>query len=503
MDLAAFLVQQGILTRDAVARALAAARDGDVASAALRLGLADEGALVRGLASAHECPGVDLSRSVIPCANLDAVAADFCLERRLLPVTVGRSEIALAMANPEDVALADEVRFVAGRKVLRYAAVGLAVERALAGLSRAREQRAAVWRGPAAPVLPDPASGWAALVKPDERVLPSVELPEADEKMELLGAGEAVTPFEQAPAPAARAPAAPAAREPGAGWRAQPRPAASAAARPAPEPAEPPTVRLDGGAAGKVALVADDDPEVLKLVAALLGKLGCVVLEAANGRQALETVREARPDLVLLDAMMPGMHGFEVCRAIKKDPELRQVPVILCSAIYRGSAGEDAQIAFGADAFVEKPFRLEELTRVVKVALLGAAAEGPDERAAREEAERAWRAAAQALAAGKDAEALGLARQACNRDPRSAEAHYYLGHVLSRMGHLLEAVAAYDRSAELRPDVDAAHQCLAQTYEKLGFQKSAREAWSRAIEACRDPERKKAMQARLMVLLGL
>ena len=495
MDLAGFLVQQGILTRDAVARALAAARDGDVASAALRLGLADEGALVRGLASAHECPGVDLSRSVVPCANLDAVAADFCLERRLLPVTVGRSEIALAMANPEDVAVADEVRFVAGRKVLRYAAVGLAVERALAGLARAREQRAAVWRGPAAPVLPDPASGWAALVKPDERVLPSVELPEADEKMELLGTAEAMTPFEAAPTPAA-----PPARGPGEGWRPQPRPAAGA---PRLEPAEPPTVRLDGSAAGKVALVADDDPEVLKLVSALLGKLGCVVLQAANGRQALETVREARPDLVLLDAMMPGMHGFEVCRAIKKDPALRQVPVILCSAIYRGSAGEDAQIAFGADAFVEKPFRLEELSRVVKVALLGAAAEGPEERAAREEAERAWRAAAQALAAGKAAEALELARWSCTRDPRSAEGHYYLGHALSRLGHLLEAVAAYDRSAELRPDVDAAHQCLAQTYEKLGFQKSARESWSRAIEACRDPERKKAMQARLVSLLGL
>ncbi len=495
MDLAGFLVQQGILTRDAVARALAAARDGDVASAALRLGLADEGALVRGLASAHECPGVDLSRSVVPCANLDAVAADFCLERRLLPVTVGRSEIALAMANPEDVAVADEVRFVAGRKVLRYAAVGLAVERALAGLARAREQRAAVWRGPAAPVLPDPASGWAALVKPDERALPSVELPEADEKMELLGTAEAMTPFEAAPTPAA-----PPARGPGEGWRPQPRPAAGA---PRLEPAEPPTVRLDGSAAGKVALVADDDPEVLKLVSALLGKLGCVVLQAANGRQALETVREARPDLVLLDAMMPGMHGFEVCRAIKKDPALRQVPVILCSAIYRGSAGEDAQIAFGADAFVEKPFRLEELSRVVKVALLGAAAEGPEERAAREEAERAWRAAAQALAAGKAAEALELARWSCTRDPRSAEGHYYLGHALSRLGHLLEAVAAYDRSAELRPDVDAAHQCLAQTYEKLGFQKSARESWSRAIEACRDPERKKAMQARLVSLLGL
>ena len=63
MDLATALVQEGVLSADDVARALASARDGDVASAALRLGLADEGRLVRGVARAWECPGIDLSRS--------------------------------------------------------------------------------------------------------------------------------------------------------------------------------------------------------------------------------------------------------------------------------------------------------------------------------------------------------------------------------------------------------------------------------------------------------
>src|SRR5512145_1772974 len=147
MDLAAALVQEGVLAPEAVSRALAAARDGDVASAALRLGLCDEGALVRALARAFECPAVDLSRSVVPCANLDVIAADFCRERKVIPVTVGRSEIVLAMADPDDLALADEVRFVTGRKVLRHAAVALAVERALLGTSRARDQGAPCWRG--------------------------------------------------------------------------------------------------------------------------------------------------------------------------------------------------------------------------------------------------------------------------------------------------------------------------------------------------------------------
>jgi len=283
----------------------------------------------------------------------------------------------------------------------------------------------------------------------------------------------------------------------------------AAPARPAAAPAQAAapdghgTVRLEGIAIGKVALVADDDPEVRQLVATVLSKMGCVVLQAPDGAVALEMVRDAAPDLVVLDAMMPGMHGFEVCRTIKGDRALRATRVVLCSAIYRGTVGTDAQVAFGADAFVEKPFRLDELTRVFKVALVGpAAAETSEERSAREEATGFWRAAAEALTADRPGEASELARKAVAKDPWSAEAHFYLGHSLVKLGQLFEAVAAYERSAELRPDVDASYQCLAQAYEKLGFQKSARESWTRALETCKDPVKKKVIQARILKLLG-
>jgi tetratricopeptide (TPR) repeat protein len=176
--------------------------------------------------------------------------------------------------------------------------------------------------------------------------------------------------------------------------------------------------------------------------------------------------------------------------------------VVLTSAVHRGTVAADAQIAFGADAFLEKPFRRDETVRVAKVLLL-AGAPDPSEQQKRDAARTAWRAGAQALKAGKLEEATVLLRDACARDDLSAEAHYYLGHALARQGLLFEAAAAYGRSAELRPDIDAAHQYLAQTYEQLGFQKSAREAWARAIETCSDEPRKKAMQARLMKLLGL
>jgi Flp pilus assembly protein TadD len=94
-------------------------------------------------------------------------------------------------------------------------------------------------------------------------------------------------------------------------------------------------------------------------------------------------------------------------------------------------------------------------------------------------------------------------RDAAAKDDLSAEAHYYLGLALGRQGLLFEATAAFARAAELRPDVDAAHQLLAQTFEQLGFMKSAREAWARAIETCKDEQRRSEMQVRLMQLLGM
>jgi CheY-like chemotaxis protein len=507
-DLSRVLVQAGVLSSEDAGRASKAAHGGDVASAALELRLADEAALVRGMARAYECPGIDLSRSAIPVAWLDAAGgAEFCRDHRVLPVNVGRSELALAMANPDDLAAADEVRFLTGKKILRYAAVGTAIVRALDGLESARAAGHPAWRGEDAPAIPDPAGAHAAVVKPSDPIA-SVELPEADDTMELVGIADVMEPFQSSAPILARKPgSAPA--QPPARAAAPPQPPA-AAARPAAAPAAPAaapgdhgTVRLEGLAIGKVALVADDDPEVRQLVATVLSKMGCVVLQAPDGLVALEMVRDAAPDLVVLDAMMPGMHGFEVCRTIKGDRALRATRVVLCSAIYRGTVGTDAQLAFGADAFVEKPFRLDELTRVFKVALVGpAAAETSEERTAREEATPLWRAAAEALTGERPGEASELARRAVAKDPWSAEAHFYLGHSLVKLGQLFEAVAAYERSAELRPDIDASYQCLAQAYEKLGFQKSAREAWTRALETSKDPAKKKVIQARIVKLLG-
>ncbi len=486
-DLAAHLVRSGVLAPPAAARALAAARDGDVGSAALRLGLAPEAALARALADVHGCPAVDFSKSVVPCANLEAVPPEFCRERRVLPVSVTRTELVLAMADPDDCALADEVRFVTGRGVLRYAAIAAAIERTLDGVAREAARGAPAWRGPQAPALPDPAAAWVGVVH-GARLEHGIDLPEITSSMELIGVADAVeaTPF-SAPSPARRerpaphGPSRPTAAAPGSGDT---------------------TVRLSGAGAGKLVLVADASAPAREEAAALLAGLGCTVLQAANGRAALEIVREARPELLLVEALLPMTPGFEVCRAVKGDPVLRPTAVVLTSGVHRGAVAADAKAAFGADAFLEKPWREDEVVRTARRLLLGGEHD-PAELAARAAAERAWRDGTALLGAGRVDEAIAALREATAKDDLSPEAHYYLGVALARQGLLFEAAAAFARAAELRPDVDVAHQVLAQTYEALVFKKSAREAWARAIEACTDEKRRGDMQVRLMQLLGM
>lgn len=110
-----------------------------------------------------------------------------------------------------------------------------------------------------------------------------------------------------------------------------------------------------------IVLVVDDAEAIRKLICLALEPLGVALIEAGDGRRALEMAREAQPDIVILDAMIPELHGFEVCRAIKGDPALRRARVLMVSAIYTGwKVGADVQANFGADAFLEKPFRIEE-----------------------------------------------------------------------------------------------------------------------------------------------
>ena len=111
-------------------------------------------------------------------------------------------------------------------------------------------------------------------------------------------------------------------------------------------------------------MVVDDNAQNVELMQAYLETLNCVVHTAVDGIDALEKVPKYRPDLIVLDIMMPRMSGFEVCRRLKADPKTRDIPILMVTAL--NELGDiERGVEAGTDDFLTKPIsKLELLTRV-------------------------------------------------------------------------------------------------------------------------------------------
>jgi phosphoserine phosphatase RsbU/P len=107
-------------------------------------------------------------------------------------------------------------------------------------------------------------------------------------------------------------------------------------------------------------LLVDDQPANLQVLLQTLGSLGCKLLVAKSGEAALAIVQKARPDLILLDIMMPGIDGYEVCRQLKADPATEKIPIIFLSALDE-TADKVRGLQLGAVDYVAKPFQPEEV----------------------------------------------------------------------------------------------------------------------------------------------
>jgi two-component system, OmpR family, alkaline phosphatase synthesis response regulator PhoP len=123
-------------------------------------------------------------------------------------------------------------------------------------------------------------------------------------------------------------------------------------------------------------LVVDDEIYIVHILDFSLGMEGYEVITALDGEQALEKLKTEKPDLIVLDIMMPKLDGYEVCKAIKSSPETRHIPVILLSAKGRNV---DQKLGFdvGADDYITKPFSPRKLVERINQLLGQAVTERP------------------------------------------------------------------------------------------------------------------------------
>jgi DNA-binding response OmpR family regulator len=424
------VVSRGLATAEQVEAAAreACARGEPLCSRLLALGV-DEGELAAVLAERHGVPGVDLSRSAVALDVLDLVPRAVAEGDLMLPLARDGGRIHVAMARPWDERVVSELRFVTGHEVSGYVALRGALLRAIGEAYEARARGAALWRGPSS------ASGMPHLAA----VIPGAP-PAAG--CALIEDADIVIEVEPGPPPA--------------------------------RPSRP------------LVLVVDDEAEIRQLVHRMLDANGYAVELAADGQEALDKADALVPDLVLLDAMLPRVHGFDACRRIKASARTRHVPVIMMTAIYRGwRFAQDARDSYGAFDYVEKPFRLEDVLHRVEEALLSGG-ERPAPAADGEESSALVVRAKELLASGRAAEAAAVLAEAVRADPLSADAQFQLGRALRAAGDVFGAMTAFERATEANARHLPALRALAAVYEEGGFRRKAAETLERALPAVRD-----------------
>ena len=114
----------------------------------------------------------------------------------------------------------------------------------------------------------------------------------------------------------------------------------------------------------KKILIADDEPNIIKMVESRLQSQGYIVIAARDGEQALEKAKSEKPDLIILDVMMPKLDGNEVCRRLRASAECKNIPIVMLTAC--GQAADIKKgMEGGADSYVSKPFKSATLLGIV------------------------------------------------------------------------------------------------------------------------------------------
>jgi CheY-like chemotaxis protein len=437
---------------------------------------------LKALSEKFGVPAIDLRQVCIKLADLELFPLEIARRHVILPILVREDRLFVAMANPHEKKVIDELEFVTDKKVFPYVALSAPLREAIEKAYSAHSRQEEFYVGPECP--PDVVKKAALASQPSG--------PQADTTLRAAAA-----PLEE-PAVVldekmgrARDSDLP---DSGFGDLSKEQSVVTDL------PDEVSTARAPGV---KTVLVVDDEPEIRAMLERLLKSKGYRVVSTDNGRAALGMVKEYAPDLILLDAMLPEVHGFDIARRIKASKRYAHIPIVMVSAVYRGwRFAEDLRESCGVEHYVEKPFKIADVLRAVEAAL--EAEDEPTSSAVREmsaEAERELNAGVSAYQEGRLDDAVVHLRRGIAIDPLAFRLHFHLGLLYGKKGQIYEAISELERAVEINSRHFPAVRNLAILYQKAGFRNKATEMWERALNVAPDDVTRQSIKQHLLSLL--
>jgi CheY-like chemotaxis protein len=495
-------------------------------------------------------PALDLLQLCLSTADLEAVPKGLAEQHVLVPVLVRADRMFVAMKDPSRQEVIREIEFLTGKRVYAYAAKEEEITTVIALAYECKRQGDSHYVGPSCPpetlrkagLPPDRARSMPSLAEltPSREapvIIPAPPLtPSLDTSPSLITEAEPVSlALDYEPPPLGELLPSGDVTLPGTVSAYPPRASSlpPALRRHASEPSDDPRELIAEmedafeqltdepsvvaalpreaaveSALGKTILVVDDSADVRDLLERALTDEGYTVVLAENGQRALQLIKESRPDLILLDAMLPEVHGFEIARRLRKSKRYGDVPIVMVSAVYRGwRFAEDLRESCGIEHYIEKPFRLADVKRAVQAALLArpdarevALAPGAKEGSAL--AEEALKQGVEAFQRGDTAQAIEHLERGVAIDPLAFRLHFHLGLLYAKEGRTFEAISALERAVEINSRHFAGVKNLAIMYYQVGFRHRAAELWERGLNLAPDEATRNAIKEHLVGLLS-
>lgn len=511
-QLGRILLKQKAVSPEQLDEALDHPGEGRLASRLMKEGAISGLAALKALSEQYGIPGLDLEQVCVKLSDLELLPRDIAERHLILPVLSRGERLFVAMANPREKKVIDELEFVTGKRVYPY----VALESPLAATIRDAYDRKAggdqYFIGPKCPAETLKKLGIApekARVSEHSLDSPSDEEPAPSEQPmgATHGALDAVTEVDAQVEEASLHEAELALETPGVTAHGSDAEVGDedfgdisselSVVTDLPEQAP-----VNAAGRGTI-LVVDDESEIRRMLDKLLSGKGYRVLQADSGYVALKMVKEHIPDLLVLDAMLPEIHGFDIARRIKGSKRYGHIPIVMVSAVYRGwHYAEDLKQSCGVEAFIEKPFRINDVIDAVETALRGQASlPRVDPEEMHNEAERALTDGVAAYKAGDIDRAVDLLKSGVQIDPLAYRLHFHLGLLYGRKGQVFDAIAALEKAVEINSKHFPAVKNLAILYQKAGFKNKAAEMWHKAAIIAPDDTTRETVKTQLMSLL--